>query len=100
MIPLACSCPISSRYCTYSPLAIVGYEGNPAHRRIIMELMTVHVDSEGYTHIEVCLENEYLDETEMAEIYVNQPPIANLSEVVSIDKREADGFEFWHIKGV
>jgi hypothetical protein len=65
-----------------------------------MDTCTVHVDSEGYTHIEVCLESEYFDKVEMAEIMVNQPPIANLSHVVSVDAREANGFEFFHIKGV
>jgi hypothetical protein len=65
-----------------------------------MDTCTVHVDREGYTHIEVCLESEHLDKVDMAHIMVNQAPIANLNTIVSVDAREANGFEFFHIKGV
>ena len=65
-----------------------------------MELMTTHVDSEGFTHAEVCLESDYLSREEMVDVAVKKVESLNLTTLVEIDKREEDGFEFFHIKGV
>lgn len=64
-----------------------------------MNTVDTHVDREGYTHIEVCLDTP--NRVEVARFFSAIPPIANLSNVLSVDHRtEESGFEFWHIKGV
>ena len=63
-----------------------------------MSTVNTHVDSQGFTHIEVILDTP--NRVEVAKFFSNVHPIANLSSIEYVEKREENGFEFWHIKGV
>lgn len=65
-----------------------------------MQTQFVHIDRDGIKHIEVVLEPNlpaFKREAEINLLYAQH----KLSRILDVDHREdADGFEFWHIKGV
>lgn len=63
-----------------------------------MEIMARHVDREGYVHVEARVqpvESEFAQEAQ-ADLFMVK---AKLIDIVDFDKREENGFEFWHVKG-
>jgi len=65
-----------------------------------MQTQFVHTDRDGIKHIEVKLETNlspFKRKAELNLLYAQH----RLSRIIDADLREdADGFEFWHIKGV
>lgn len=65
-----------------------------------MKTQEVYVDRDGTKHIEVVLEPNlppFKQKAEINRLYAEH----NLCRILDVDQREdADGFEFWHIKGV